>query len=152
MKLTIRNQADFVAAIILGGIGITALVVTRDYPVGTAARIGPGFMPVAAALLLSGLALVLLLGSLVSKTRTEVRLAPLPIIVIVGSCLLFAYLLRPLGVLPASVLVVLVSTLASRTLGWMVAFGLAIVVAVFVTAVFVGGLGLQAPALGYWFD
>lgn len=151
MALTIRNQSDFVSGIVFGAIGVAALIVGRGYPFGSLARVGPGFVPVVAGCVLCGFALVLLLRSLASKQDDKVVLEPLPILVIVGSSLLFAFLLRPLGLPLAAAILVLLSTLASRSLGWLQALGLAVAVSAFVTLVFVYGLGLQMPVLGHWF-
>lgn len=150
MALTIRNHQDFVSGLVFGVIGVAALTIARDYPFGTLAHVGPGFFPLVAATMLTGFGLVLLLKSL-AGTRAEVSLAPLPILVIVGSSLLFAFLLRPLGLPLAAMLLVLLSALASRSLGWLSALALAVGVAGFVTLVFVVGLGLQMPVLGTWF-
>lgn len=152
MAFAVRNQSDFVSGIVFGLIGVAALVVGRGYPFGSLARVGPGFFPVVSGVALSGFALVLLLRSVTSRDREPVSLKPLPILVIVGSSLLFAVLLRPLGLPLAAALLVLLSTLASRSLGWLQALGLAVAVSIFVTLVFVYGLGLQMPVLGYWFS
>ncbi|WP_378949800.1 tripartite tricarboxylate transporter TctB family protein [Mesorhizobium sp. ANAO-SY3R2] len=152
MTLTIRNQQDFVSGIVFGVVGVAALTVARKYPFGTLAHVGPGFFPLVAATVLTGFGLVLLLRSLAGKQAAPVSLAPLPILVIVGSSLLFAFLLRPLGLPLSAMLLVLLSTLASRSLGWLSALALAVGVAAFVTLVFVVGLGLQMPVLGTWFS
>lgn len=150
MVLAIRNQSDFVSGGVFGGVGVAALVMARSYSFGSLASIGPGFFPTVAGLLLGGLGLMLLLRSLVSHDAGRVSLAPWPIFVIVGSSVLFALVLRPLGLPLAAALLVWLSTLASRSLGWPQALALAAAVAGFVTLVFVYGLGLQMPIVGTW--
>jgi hypothetical protein len=150
MKPAIRNQTDFLSGLIFGGVGVTALAISRDLSFGTLAQVGPGFFPTVAAVGLCMVALILLVRSVTTGESETITLAPLPIAVICGAALLFAVLLRPLGLLPAAVIVVLVSTLASRSLGWVAAVTLAVAISGFVTLIFVAGLGLQAPILGTW--
>jgi hypothetical protein len=41
----IGSQKDFWAGLMFIGFGILAIVVSRDYPMGTATRMGPGYFP-----------------------------------------------------------------------------------------------------------
>lgn len=43
--MKIRSQEDFWAGLMFIGFGIVAVVVARDYPMGTAMRMGPGYFP-----------------------------------------------------------------------------------------------------------
>ncbi|UCF74336.1 MAG: tripartite tricarboxylate transporter TctB family protein, partial [Betaproteobacteria bacterium] len=45
MQLKIKSQEDFWAGIMFIGFGLVAIVVARDYPMGTAMRMGPGYFP-----------------------------------------------------------------------------------------------------------
>jgi len=46
MKLTLANNKDVWAGLMLIAIGAAAIFVARNYPFGTALRMGPGFFPV----------------------------------------------------------------------------------------------------------
>lgn len=148
MALAIRNQADFISGSVFGFVGVAALVFGREYSFGSLASIGPGFFPTVAGVMLCGFALVLLLRSVLTQDQEQVSLAPLPIIVIVGSSVLFALILRPLGLPLSACILVLISTYASRSLGLLPALVLACAIAAFVTLVFIYGLGLQMPIVG----
>jgi hypothetical protein len=41
----IKSQEDFWAGVMFVGFGILAIVVARNYPMGTALRMGPGYFP-----------------------------------------------------------------------------------------------------------
>lgn len=43
MKL--RSQRDFGAGLMFIGFGVAAILIARDYPMGTAMRMGPGYFP-----------------------------------------------------------------------------------------------------------
>jgi hypothetical protein len=45
MQLRIRSKEDFYAGLMFIGFGILAVVVARDYPMGSAVRMGPGYFP-----------------------------------------------------------------------------------------------------------
>ena len=54
MKLTLSNNKDIWSGLMLIVIGAAAILVARNYPFGTALRMGPGFFPV----MLGGLLIV----------------------------------------------------------------------------------------------
>lgn len=43
--MRIKSQEDFWAGLMFIGFGILAIVVARDYPMGSALRMGPGYFP-----------------------------------------------------------------------------------------------------------
>ena len=44
--MKIKGQQDFWSGILFISFGILALVIARDYPIGEARRMGPGFFPI----------------------------------------------------------------------------------------------------------
>ena len=60
MKLTLANNKDVWAGLMLIVIGAAAIFVARSYPFGTALRMGPGYFPVmlGALLILFGVAIL----------------------------------------------------------------------------------------------
>ena len=51
----IRNPKDFYAGVLFMSFGLAALVIARSYPLGTAARMGPGYFPRVLGILLLGI-------------------------------------------------------------------------------------------------
>ena len=45
MQLKIRSKEDFYAGLMFIGFGVLAVVVARNYPMGSAMRMGPGYFP-----------------------------------------------------------------------------------------------------------
>ena len=44
--MKIRSQEDFWSGVLFIGFGIVAVIVSRDYPIGTARAMGPGYFPI----------------------------------------------------------------------------------------------------------
>jgi len=54
----IRNKRDFLSGLMLVGLGVGALLVARNYRMGTAFRMGPGYFPVVLSFLLIGIGFI----------------------------------------------------------------------------------------------
>ena len=152
MSLRIRSQKDFGAGLLYAAFGVAALMMARDYGMGTASRMGPAYFPTALG------ALLLLIG-MVSLARAFLRDGkPIGVVAWKGAALvtagtvLFGLLLRPAGLVPALVALILVGASASSRfrIEWR-AGALMLVLITFCALVFVKGLGLPVPLLGHWF-
>ncbi|HEX6065999.1 MAG TPA: tripartite tricarboxylate transporter TctB family protein, partial [Longimicrobiales bacterium] len=60
MQLKIKSQEDFWAGLMFIGFGVLAIVISRDYPMGSAMRMGPGYFPTSLG------AIMVLLGSIIT--------------------------------------------------------------------------------------
>ena len=68
----IRHPKDFVAGLMFVAVGAAAIVIAANYPLGTAARMGPGYFPRILGILL------ILLGSALALRALRLRGAKLP--------------------------------------------------------------------------
>jgi hypothetical protein len=122
-----------------------------NYEVGTAFRMGPGFMP-----LLLGTVLALLgLGVAASgwkKPDTGEQFAPpwRGMALIVGVIIFFAATIRGLGFVPVVLISSFIAALSSRLNSPLFALLLAVTLTVMCTLIFVVGLGLSVPWFGPW--
>jgi hypothetical protein len=123
-------------------VGVLAMVLAQAYPMGTAMRMGPGYFPT----VLGALAALLGLGIAVRSARvTGDAVAPWefrPLVLVLGGVLLFAALVRPLGLVIATLALVVVGSLGDREARRAEAVGLGVFLAVLAVGVFVWGLGL----------
>jgi hypothetical protein len=143
----IRHPKDFGAGVMFAGIGLAAIVIGSSYPVGTAARMGPGYFPRGLGIILISLGAILVLTSLRSH-GSRIQMGDLkPIAIVLGSVLLFGFTVVPLGLVLATILLILVSSTASHEFRWKEALIASVVLAAFVVAVFGYGLKLQLPIL-----
>jgi hypothetical protein len=150
--MQLRNQQDFWSGAMFVLLGTGFAWRATSYQMGTAARMGPGYFPFWLGLVLALIGAVVLLGSMLPKaTETKVdrfdwRIAGL----VVGSVVLYGFLLRPLGIYLSVAVLVLVSSLASHEFSWKIAVGNAIFLVIFSYLAFIKGLGLIFP-IWPWF-
>lgn len=132
-------------------VGLTALLMALNYPMGTTGRMGPGYFPVIVSTLLSltGIAILLRarLGS--SEAIRPARWAPLAIIT--AAIALFGLFIERLGLPLAVLLLSVVAATASVRfrLSWKAAAG-AVAFSVLCGILFVKMLGVQIPLVGTW--
>jgi hypothetical protein len=141
----IRNPKDFFSGLMFMAFGLAALVLSGDYTVGVAARMGPGYFPRVLGILLLGLGGVLALGGFRTTTeeRPVWRWGPLSIILLsVGVFILVGQLL---GLVLASLILVLISSLASDEFNWKEALISGLIQGVVAVVVFVYGLSMPLP-------
>lgn len=132
-----------------GGVLVAAGLFVSSYayatmPLGTVARMGPGFMPFVLGFLLAGLGLFIALGSL--KDRM-----PLPVfnwrafLAVVGAILAFSFLARPLGMVPAVAAVLILASLAEMKITKWQFIALVIALPSVAYLTFSVGLGVPLP-------
>ena len=136
-----RNP-DVYAGLLFIGLGAAALILGRSYPIGTLARMGPGFFPAMVSVALVSLGLLALLRSLWQRgDKLTIALRPF---VALGAVLVFGITVPHLGLVPATILLVGTSHLADSSSRLRETAVLALVL----TLIGVGitrGLGLPVP-------
>jgi hypothetical protein len=139
---------DVWAGLLLAIFGVAALAFGSDLPMGTARRMGPGYVPYGLAwlLILCGAAVALrgLLGAGAVVERMRLR----PFFGVIGGGLAFGLLIDRGGILLASAGAIVGAALADRTSRWGEVLGLAALAMAFAAIVFVKLLGLGIPL---WF-
>ena len=147
--MKIRNQRDFGAGIMYMVIGLFFAIVATRYPMGTAAKMGPGYFPFYLGLLMVLLGLLVSIRSMGAKVPIEAipKFNWKIIAQITGAVVLYALLLPRMGFLVAVVVLVLVSANASKDFTWKGSLMNAAFLVIFTYSVFVVGLNLQFPLL-----
>lgn len=141
----IKNPKDFWAGVVYIAFGFAAIIIAYNYPVGSAGRMGPGYFPRGLGILLIFLGFILGLRSL------RLRGAPLsfgsfkPLVIVIGSVILFGLAAPKLGLLVATVILVVVSSTASDEFRWKEAIIASVCLALFAWLAFAKGLNLQLP-------
>lgn len=149
--MTIRNPRDFWAGAIYLALAAAVIWIARDYQTGSSARMGPGYFPTA-------LGSILALFGVASMGRAFIKPgAPIdpivwrPLLLVIGSTVLFGLLLDRLGLLIALPCLIVVSSLASRyTRPDLTSISALIGLVAFCILVFVRGLGVPMPIVGPW--
>ena len=151
MTSLIRNPKDFWAGVIYVAVGLVAIIIGRDYGMGTASKMGPAYFPTVLGGLLALIGLISIVRSLLRPGE------PLGVFAYKGAALvlipmaLFGGLVRGTGIVIALVVLVIMSAYASIKFRWGPSVALAIGLAVFSVLVFIKGLGIPLPLLGPWF-
>lgn len=145
-----RNPRDFWTGVMFTTLGVAAVVVARNYPMGTATRMGPAYFPTIVGAVLAVIGLIALVRSFLQPGEPIKGFAVRPLVLVLGATVLFAMLVRSAGLVVAVIVLVMVSAFASAMFRWVPSLALAIGLAIFSVVVFVKALGLPIPALG-WF-
>jgi hypothetical protein len=150
--MSIRNPRDFWAGVIYLALAAVVLWVGRNYSLGSSARMGPGYFPVALGAILALFGVVSVGRSLLRPGEAIAPFAFRPLVLVLGSVALFGLLLDRAGVLIALPCLIVVSALASRHSRINVTSVSALVgLVAFCVIVFVKGLGVPMPLIGSWF-
>ena len=145
--MQLRNKQDFWSGVMFIVLGLGFAWKATSYSMGTAARMGPGYFPHWLGILMAILGAVVLLSSIrkkaeeVSVDRFDFRI----LAIIIGAVLMFAFTLRPLGLIAALFLLVTISSLASHEHSWKVSILNALFLMLLCWLSFVKGLGLVFP-------
>jgi len=108
-----RPGKDFFAGLLFIAFGALAVAIGRGYPLGSAARMGPGYFPVLVGSLLLLIGIVVAARGLSAKGEGVGRLAIKPLVLVLGAVLLFAATIEKLGLAVAILGVVVVGYLAN---------------------------------------
>lgn len=142
MALRIRHRKDFFAGLIFVIIGVIALVVGREYSLGSATRMGPGYFPAMLGWLLLILGDVIFLRSLWFDGPNVGHVGFRPLILILAAMLAFAALLETAGLVIALMALLAIAGFASSETRARESLPLLVVLIVVALGLFVYGLGL----------
>ena len=140
--MRIRSQTDFWCGLLFVGIGVAVMVLAREYRIGSAARMGPGFFPMLLGGLLAILGLALTVPALFKDGEQLPRLQLRPLVMVLLGIAAFGISLEYLGFAAAVVALVLVGGLADPELRPLESVGVALFLMVFSIGIFVGLLGM----------
>ena len=144
------NIRDIGAGLIFIAIGILFGLGSIGLEIGTALRMGPGYFPLVLAGLLVGLGLVILAHGLGHPTTGGLAIPWRGLVLILVAPVVFGLTIRGLGLVPAVMLVVLISAFASQRMSMLLALVLSVALTLFCVLVFSFGLGLPLRLFGPW--
>jgi Tripartite tricarboxylate transporter TctB family len=147
MSLELRNSKDIWAGLMLIGIGGAAMLIARNYPFGTALRMGPGYFPIILGALLIVFGLAILAYGLRSRERIAGSWSLRALIILSLSLVLFGVLMEHAGFIPAMMVLIFGSATASTEFKFMEILLFSIGLTVLSVIVFVWALGLPYPLI-----
>ena len=125
--------------------GLIFLVVARNYRMGNATSMGPAYFPTVLGGLMAVLGGIIFFRSFLVRGKKVPAMSFSPLFFIILSLLLFAYLLKPIGVIFTLALLLIVSAFAGHEFKLKEVLILSVVLILFSVLVFVKGLGLPFP-------
>jgi len=134
-----------------GSVIVLALIIiaiAASYPMGTMARMGPGMFPI-----FSGIVLLLIGGGIILQGLSaedglvdEISLRP--IIAVFAGLVLWTLLAPWIGLVPATVTLVVATSLAQPGASWLGIAATSILLSAFGAATFIYGLGIRLSIFG----
>jgi hypothetical protein len=150
MRPMIRSSKDFWAGILYIFFGLTAMIVARDYDMGTALKMGPAYFPTILGGLLAAIGAIAVIRSFIATGTPIGKFTFKGLILVIVSVILFGFLVRGVGLVVALPLLIIISSSASMRFRWRTTLLMAVVLTVFCVLVFVKGLGIPLPIVGPW--
>ncbi|WP_162300783.1 tripartite tricarboxylate transporter TctB family protein [Alkalilacustris brevis] len=139
------DKVELLAAAFMFAVGVFFFVGALDYQVGTMARTGPGFLPLALGIAAMILGVLIAIAARGQETRWP-ELAPRALVAVLGAILAFALLLPRLGLVPSIVITVLIAVTGNRDATPLFAVVTAVLLSFACWLLFIQGLGLSIPA------
>ena len=144
--MKIKSPKDFWAGVMFLGFGLFfAIWAPIFYQMGTAVRMGPAYFPTVLGGMLAVLGLIVLLGSFAIQGPPVPAFSYRPLILVSVACVLYGYLMKPLGLVGATAALVYVSAFGGHEFKWKEVTILYVILMIFSWAVFVKGLTLPFP-------
>ena len=147
----IRNAKDFWTGLIYVFFGSSAILIGREYGMGTAIKMGPAYFPTILGGLLVGIGAISVIRSFIIPGTPIAAFAFKGLTLVTVSALVFGFLVRRAGLAVALPLLVIISAYASTRFRWRPTLLLAAGLTVFCALVFLKGLGIPLPIIGPWF-
>jgi hypothetical protein len=148
MKVELRENRDFLSGLMFIVIGLGAIFIARDYPVGSALRMGPGYFPVALGGILFLMGLYVMVQGLLKKEKVKGNWSLRALIVLPAAVVVFGFMVERTGFVPALIVLALVAAAAGREFKFVEVVVLAIVLTICCVALFIYGLGMPYPLFG----
>jgi hypothetical protein len=151
--MRIKSPRDFWAGLMFIGFGLFACVwAVANYQMGSAVRMGPAYFPAVLGGLLAVLGAVVLIESLTIDGPAVARINLRPLILISAACVVYGYLMKPLGLILATAALVYISAWGGHEFKWREVTILYVALILFSVLVFVKGLTLPFPICPAFMD
>lgn len=150
VPVRIRLSTDLVTGLLFVSLGLFAIVYGWNYPLGTPARIGPGYYPMLVSSGLVLLGLILVGRSFFTPGDRIEGISLRPLLFVLTGTILFGLLVEKAGFVISAILVVVLARLADRDFRPLEVAVLALGLVSFVAALFWLGLSLPLRPFPQW--
>jgi hypothetical protein len=156
MQLKIKNPQDLWSGLFFIGLGVLAIYLSRNYPMGSALSMGPGYFPTWLGGIMIGFGVVI--TALAFKLEADPNQAQefrewafRPWLVLSGALVVYALLMdADVGFVPSLMVLIIGCALAHKDVRWRETLVLSVLVTAGAVAIFHYGLGLPYPL--FWWE
>ncbi len=138
----LRNPGNLIGGLALIALALFTFWQISDLEVGRAMRMGPGYFPRLLAILIAAMGVLLIAISAFQPGPRLERWSLGKLALVLGSIVIFALAIRPLGLIVAGAILIVMSTLAAPGTRWKETLIFGVALLVFVTLLFPVALGL----------
>jgi putative tricarboxylic transport membrane protein len=138
-------RQDFLGGVLVIAVAIFAFWQGADLPIGTFGGMGPGMLPKGLAVLLGLLGALLVLDAVLEGGSSLERWSIRGPLFVLGALVVFGLTIRPLGLVVAGPLAIVVSAFASDEVRWGETLLVGLLVTAFCIGLFKFALGLPIP-------
>jgi hypothetical protein len=142
---------DLWSGLMFVGFGVVALVMGSNLAIGTAIRMGPGYVPRMLSYILIGLGIAIVARALIAPGEAIERLRWKPVTMITIGVLVFALLFERLGLAPALVCLIFLAALGGEEFKLVETILACVVLTALCIAIFKLGLSMNISIIqGVW--
>lgn len=145
MKIGLYQNKDFLSGLMFITVGAVAIFMSRDYPFGSALRMGPGYFPSVLGGIMVLFGLWVGVQGLIKPNKVTRTWSVRALIVLPASAWIFGVAMENLGFVPAMLILCLTSAFASPEFKFVEQLILAVCLTFGAVALFIWGLGLPYP-------
>jgi putative tricarboxylic transport membrane protein len=138
-------RQDFVGGLVVIAIAVFAFWQGADLPIGTFGGMGPGMLPLGLAVLLGLLGALLVVGGVLEGGLPLERWSFRGPVLVLGAVVAFGLAVRPLGLLMAGPMAIMIAAFASDEVRWGETILFGALMTAFCIALFKFALGLPIP-------
>ena len=143
--MKISHPKDFYAGLMFFSVGLASMILAFSYPLGTAARMGPGYFPRVLGGLLMLLGAILSIRSFTLEGRPIAAFGWKEIALVLGAVCAFGAIVNIVGLVVATTVLIFISGYASKDFNVKESIYSSIVLSFIAVMMFIVGLKLQFP-------
>lgn len=147
MRFNLLSNRDFLAGLMFIVTGAVAMFISRDYPMGSALRMGPGYFPMVLGGIMIAFGIYVMTRGLRTQEKVQGNWSLRALFVLPLATVIFGVLMEEAGFIPALVALIFISAAAGDQFKWLEVLVMAIALTAVSVALFIYGLGLPYPLL-----
>ena len=145
MKTPLHQNPDILAGAMFIGVGAAAMFISRDYPFGSALRMGPGYFPTVLGGVLIFFGLYCVFKGLKMQEKVKRTWSVRALLILPASAYIFGVLMEYAGLVPALMVLSVTAAISSPEFKFWEQLILAVGLTIGSVALFIWGLGLPYP-------